>query len=62
MIIDIAYSEKTASVHKSNYEHLLEQERHRLDRNAELLHMLDEVDRKATTLATKTERLRMLKV
>lgn len=33
-----------------------------MDRNAELLHMLDEVDKKAAALATKTERLKKLKV
>lgn len=62
LIILTLRSEKTASIHKSKYEHLLEQDRQRLNRNAELLHMLDDVDRKAVTLATKTERLRMLKV
>lgn len=41
---------------------MLEQERKRMSRNAELLHMLEEVDAKATALASKTERLKMLKV
>lgn len=56
------YSEKDASIHKSKYTLLLEQEKKRLNRNEKLLHMLEEIDTKAAALATKTERLKMLKV
>lgn len=54
-------SEKTASVHKSKYDFLLEQERRRMARNSELLHMLENIDGDGVT-ATRTERLELLKV
>lgn len=41
---------------------MLEQERKRMNRNTELLHMLEEIDTKAAVLAAKTERLKLLKV
>lgn len=41
---------------------MLEQEQKRMQRNRELLRMLEDIDTKATALATRTERLKMLKV
>lgn len=54
-------SEKTANVHKSKYDFLVEQERKRMVRNTELLHMLENIDSDGMT-ATRTERLELLKV
>lgn len=56
------YSEKSASIHKSKYNTLLEHERKRLNRNEELLGMLEDVHAKANAMATNTERLKKLKV
>lgn len=56
------FSEKSASIHKSKYNTLLKHERTRLNRNEELLQMLEDVQSKAANLASNTERLKMLKV
>lgn len=56
------FSEKSASIHKSKYDTLIKHERKRLNRNEELLQMLEDVQTKATDLASNTERLKMLKV
>lgn len=55
-------SEKAATVHKSKYDFMLGQEERRLQRNRELLHMLEDIDTRASTLAARTERLKQLKV
>ncbi|XP_055324627.1 putative uncharacterized protein DDB_G0271606 isoform X2 [Sitodiplosis mosellana] len=53
--------EKSASIHKSKYDTLLQHERKRLNRNEELLQMLEEVQTKAAAMASNTEKLKRLK-
>lgn len=55
-------SERSAQDHKSKYDRLLKHETERLNRNEELLHMLEDVHTKATRMASNTDRLKKLKV
>lgn len=41
---------------------MLEQERRRMERNRELLHMLEDIDTRSSALAARTDRLKVLKV
>lgn len=59
----ISYSEKSAiKAIKLRYEQFLEEDRQRMERNNNLLRMLERIDYQAATLAAKTERLKLLKV
>lgn len=58
----ILCSEKSASIHKSKYDTLLQHERKRSNRNEELLQMLEDVQAKAAAMASNTEKLKRLKV
>lgn len=56
------YSEKSAiKAIKLRYEQFLEEDRQRMERNNNLLRMLERIDYQAATLAAKTERLKLLK-
>lgn len=47
---------------KDRYENFLEEEKRRLARNDKLLQTMEDIDYRASTLAAKTERLKLLKV
>lgn len=47
---------------KDRYENFLEEEKRRLTRNDKLLQTMEDIDYRASTLAAKTERLKLLKV
>lgn len=47
---------------KDRYENFLQEEQRRLARNDKLLQTMEDIDYRASTLAAKTERLKLLKV